>query len=155
MKQHVSHSHKHHCEDDSEVSVSITHKNAYETHRSHDKGSALIGVVIWVSKQKQRKEIATVRQLMLMLCERKLKESVCSLTVNSIVSTTSTLILNELNQNKQWNSLTQAWRDNRNSLLWAQRNDGLIISQLYEGVKEPALKRRDNCQSEYRCSSCD
>jgi hypothetical protein len=29
---------KHHCENDPEASVSITTKDAYETHRSHDKG---------------------------------------------------------------------------------------------------------------------
>jgi hypothetical protein len=65
-------------------------------------------------------------------------------TVNSIVSAISALSLNELNHNKQ-----------QNSLLWAQHDDGLVIPQLYEGIKEPALKREGNCQSEYRHSSCD
>ena len=33
----------------------------------------LIDIVIWVSKQKQHNKIATVRQLMLMLCEREVE----------------------------------------------------------------------------------
>ncbi len=33
----------------------------------------LIGVVIWVLKQKQHNKIVTVRQLMLMLCEREVE----------------------------------------------------------------------------------
>jgi len=34
----------------------------------------LIGVVIWLLKQKQRNKIVTVRQLMLMSCEREVEE---------------------------------------------------------------------------------
>ena len=115
--------------------VSVSHrKNTYETHRSHDKGLALIGVVIWVSKQEQHNKIVTVRQLMLSWCwchaKEKLKESerkkenifLCSLTVNSIVSTTSALSLNELNQNKQWKfthtSMTQQQKFTLVSTMW-------------------------------------
>jgi len=54
--------------------VSVLHtKDAYETHRSHDRGLTLIGVVICLSKQKQCDEIATVRQLMLMSCKREVE----------------------------------------------------------------------------------
>jgi len=54
--------------------VSVLHtKDVYETHRSHDKDLALIDVVICLSKQKQCDKIATVRQLMLMLCKREVK----------------------------------------------------------------------------------
>jgi len=35
------------------------------------------------------------------------------------------------------------------------KDDDAAIPQLYEGVEEPVLKRRGNCQSEYECSSCD
>jgi len=45
----------------------------YETHRSHDKDLTLIGVVICLSKQKQHDKIVTVRQLMLMSCEREVE----------------------------------------------------------------------------------
>jgi len=55
-------------------SVSVSHtKDVYETHRSHDKGSALINIVICLSKPKQCDKIATVRQLMLMSCEREVE----------------------------------------------------------------------------------
>ncbi len=134
MKQRVSHSHEHHCKHNPEVSVSIAHKkNAYETHRSHDKGLALIGVVIWVSKQEQHNKIATVRWLTLSWCwchaKEKLKESerqkenifMCSATVNNIVSTTSALSLNELNHNKQQEFTlmsTMQWWSHNTSALW-------------------------------------
>ncbi len=138
MKQHISHSHEHYHEHDSEASVSITHKkNAYETHRSHDRGLALIDVVVWVSKQKQHNKIVTVRQLMLSWCwccvKEKLKESerqkenifMCSATVNNIISTTSALSLNELNHNKQREftlvSTTQHWPHNISALWRHQR----------------------------------
>ena len=126
MKQHVSHSHEHHCKHNPEASVSTAHKNAYETHRSHDRGLALIGVVVWVSKRKRHNKIVTVRQLTLSWCwccaKEKLKESerekrnifLCSSTVNSIVSTTSTLSLNKLNQNKQQ-------KFTHTSMMWQQK----------------------------------
>ncbi len=104
--------------------VSVLHtKNVYETHRSHNRDLALIGIVIWVSKQKQHNEIVTVRQLSWCWCcvKEKLKESerqkenifLHSATVNSIVSAISALSLNELNHNKQRKftlvSTTQQW----------------------------------------------
>jgi hypothetical protein len=55
LNKHVSHSHEHHCENDSEVSVSTAHKDVYETHRSHDQGSALIGVVYEFQNRKDAK----------------------------------------------------------------------------------------------------
>ena len=87
----------------------------------------LIGVVIWVSKQKQHNEIATVRQLMLVSCKREVerkwkKEEKYILMLNSIVSTTSALSLNELNQNKQWKfthtSMTQQQKFTLVSTTW-------------------------------------
>ncbi len=112
--------------------VSVLHtKNAYETHRSHDKDLALIGNVIWVSKRKQHNEIVTVRQLSWCWCcvKEKLKESerqkenifLCSATVNNIVSTTSALSLNKLNHNKQQKFTlmnTTWWWSHNTSALW-------------------------------------
>ena len=54
--------------------VSVLHtKDAYKTHRSHDRDLALIDIIICLSKQKQCDKIVTVRQLMLMLCEREVE----------------------------------------------------------------------------------
>jgi hypothetical protein len=99
--------------------------------------------------------------LMLMLWKRswkKVKEKenifLCSATVNNIVSTTSTLSLNELNQNKQ-QKFTHTSMTQTEIHSCEHNDDGLMIPQLYEDIKEPALKREDNCQSEYRHSSCD
>ncbi len=112
--------------------VSVLHtKNTYETHRSHNRGLALIDIAVWVSKQKWHNEIVTVRQLSWGWCcvKEKLKESerqkenifLCSVTVNSIVSATSTLSLNELNHNKQQKFTlvsTTRWWPCDTSALW-------------------------------------
>ena len=114
--------------------VSVSHtKNTYETHRSHDRDLALIGIVIWVLKRKQHNKIVTVRQLTLSWCwccaKEKLKESerqkeniiMCSVTVNNIISTTSVLSLNEHNHNKQQKFTlmsTMQWWPHDISALW-------------------------------------
>jgi hypothetical protein len=70
------------------------------------------------------------------------------------LSAQQALSLNELNQNKQkftHTSMTQQQKFTLVSTTWWW----LVIPQLYEGIKEPALKREGNCQSEYRHSSCD
>jgi len=130
--------------------VSVLHtKNTYETHRSHDRGLALIDVVIWVSKQKQHNEIVTMRQLNWCWCcaKEKLKESerqkenifLCSVTVNNIVSTISALSLNKLNHNKQQKftliSTTQQWSYNISALWRHQRTCAQERRQLSEWIQ--------------------
>jgi hypothetical protein len=101
-------------ENDPEASVSTTQKMCMKLTEAMIKFSFDRRCdMSFKARTTQQDSNSEVIELMLVLCKEKLKESerqkenifLCSVTVNSIVSAISALSLNELNHNKQQNSL--------------------------------------------------